>query len=180
MSIFLRSSGLLAMIFAWLFVVVPALKFGIDGKRQTISSATKNNGVRIIVSIGLTLGSLFQFLFLRYLLFRFNLSFFNMGGMMYSSAIVATVLVAIFTEHRFVNIHSFFVKYYFCIFPISLLLVMSNTINEHQNLFAFSCLIVFLYFGGIWWTIKKFGISAKVEQWAFFVLSVWTMVLTLV
>lgn len=167
------------MLFAWLFVVAPALRFGIDGKRYTISSATKNDKVRIIVSTGLIVGSLFQIAFLIYLLLKFQLSFFNIGGMFYLSATIATILVALFSEHKYFKIHSFFVKYYFLIFPISLLMISGTLLYEYINLFIFTFLSVFLYFFGVWWTIKKFGISAKVEQWAFLVLSIWTIVLTM-
>lgn len=178
-DIFLRLSGILAMLFAWLFVVAPAVEHGIDSKNQTISSATKNDKVRHRVSTGLILGTLFQISFLFYLLSRFQLSYLSIGSILYLSSTFATILVALFPEHKHFKIHSFFAKYYFLVFPSSLLLIAWN-MGKENNIFIFTCLSVFLYFFGVLWNLKKFGISAKVEQWAFLVLSAWTIVLTIV
>jgi hypothetical protein len=51
---------------------------------------------------------------------------------------------------------------------------------EHLNIFIFTCLTVFIYFTGVLWIIKKYGITAKVEQYAFLTLSLWTIILTLI
>jgi hypothetical protein len=180
MELFLRFSGILAMFFAWLFVVTPAIRSGIDSKSQTITSATKKTKVRRIVSAGLIIGTVFQIVFLVYLTKRFQLHFFDTGCLMYLSTNIATLLVALFTEQRHSKLHGFFAMYYFIVNPFSLILICLPLINSYFYLFVFSVFIVLLSFSGSWWLLKKYGKTAVLEQWIFLTLSIWTIVLTLV
>ena len=180
LQITLRFSGVLATLFAWLFVVTPAIRFGIDGKRQTITSTTKDNKVKRIISIGLVVGALLQTVFLFYIIQRFQLHLTDLGCLMYLSTNVATILVAFFTEQKHPKIHEALTEYYFVINPLSLVFIGLSAVGNYFYIFIFSFLIVLFYFFGIWRLLKKFGKAAIVEQWAFFVLSIWTIVLTII
>ena len=180
MEIFIRLSGLLAMFSAWVFVVAPAIRYGIDGKRQTISSLTRNVKVRIIVSFGLIIGTIFQIIFLVYLHTRFPQGLSYIGSMIYLSAQVATIMVVLFPEYKHFKIHNFFVKYYFVFFPISLVIITGIFPSKNSCLFILNCLVTLSYFLGTWWSFSKFGASARVEQQAFLILSLWIVFLTIV
>lgn len=147
-------------------------------KKQTISSATKNRAVAIPVNFGLIIGTLFQILFLSYLLRRFELGYLNFGSILFLTTNFATIMVALLPEYKYFKIHSFFVKYYFVFNPISLLYI-SNLANN-ALLFTVAIALVIIYFSGVIKIIMQEGVCAKAEQWAFFILSVLTIFMTVI
>jgi hypothetical protein len=181
-QLFLRFSGILAMFVAWFFVVGPALHHGIDGKRQTITSATvENKKVARIVGFGLVIGAFLQGLFLFYLIQRFQLHLLSIGSFLYLTSNIATIFVAFCHYSKYPKIHEFYAKYYFVMSPLSLAFIGFSAMKLNSYLFVFSLIVVLLYFFGIWQLIKRFrSDNALLEMWAFFALSIWTIVLTFV
>jgi len=177
-ELILKLSGIISILITWLFVVVPAIRSGIDNKRQTISSATKKREVAIPVSFGLIIGTLFQILFLSYLLKRFELGYLNFGSILFLTTNLATIMVALLPEYKYFKAHSFFVKYYFVFNPISLLYI--SYLANNVLLFAVAIVSVILYFSGIIRIIMQEGVCARVEQWAFFTLSILTIFMTVI
>lgn len=177
-ELILKLSGIVSIVITWLFVVAPAIRAGIDNKRQTISSATINRRVAVPVTFGLIIGTFFQIIFLSYLLNRFELDFLNFGSILFLTSNLATILVALLPEHKYLKIHSFFVKYYFVTNPISLLYI--SYLANKPFLFVIAIGSVILYFSGILIIIKKEGVCARVEQWAFLTLSALTVFMTVV
>jgi hypothetical protein len=180
-QILLRYSGLLASLVAWLFVVRPAMRHGIDGKRQTITTATvENKNVLKTVSFGLTIGAFLQGLFLFYIIQRFDLPVFGIGSILYLTANIATILVAIFHYEKHPKLHETFADYYFIVSPLSLAFIGFTAMKNGVHLFTISVLVVILYFIGSWRILKKFGKNAMIEMWAFAMLSIWTLIFTIV
>ncbi|MFA6520651.1 MAG: DUF998 domain-containing protein [Candidatus Paceibacterota bacterium] len=182
-QVFIKFSGVLAIFSAWVLVIYPAIRYGINTKRETVSLATlENKKVGKIVGLGLIVGTFFQIMFLFYLTQKFSLSYLNLGCLLYLSANLATILVAIFTYRKYPVIHNFFTKYYFSIMPISLVLITFPIRNTSANiLFIFSLLMFVLYlFGQIFLFIKHKEGNSLMEAWAFVTLSVWTLVMTFV
>ena len=73
----IKYSGVITMFIAWFFVVAPSLHAGIDKKKDTISTATKDGKYGMVIGLGLILGGLFQIIFLYYLITKFSLGYFN-------------------------------------------------------------------------------------------------------
>lgn len=179
-QVFLRFSGILATLVAWLFVVAPAIAYGIDSKNEPITAAVvKNRKVMMIVSFGLIVGAFLQGFFLFYLIQRFGLPLFGIGSFLYLTSNIATILVAIFHFDKHPKIHQTFAEYYFVVSPLSLAFIGFTAIKNGAHLFIFSLIIVLLYFAGSGIVIKKLGSqNAWLEMWAFIMLSVWTIVFT--
>lgn len=177
-ELIIKLSGIISILITWLFVVAPAVRAGIDNKRQTISSATKKREVAIPVNFGLVIGTFFQILFLSYLHKRFELGYFNFGSILFLTTNLATIMVVLLPEHKYFKAHSFFVKYYFVFNPISLLYI--SYLANNVLLFAVAIASVILYFSGIIKIIMEEGVCARVEQWAFLTLSVLMVFMTIV
>lgn len=181
-QLFLRFSGILAMFVAWILVVGPALHHGIDSKSQTITLATvENKKVLKIVGFGLIVGAILQGVFLFYLVQKYQFPLLSIGSLMYLSANAATVLVALFHFDKFPKLHEIFARYYFVVSPLSLGFIGLSVMKNDPHLFIFSILIVLFYFVGSLTIIKKINTeNALLEFWAFFMLSIWTVVFTIV
>jgi hypothetical protein len=180
-QLLMKFSGVLAIFSAWILVVYPAICYGINTKKETISLATLGNKkVEKIVGLGLIVGTLFQIVFLFYLTQKFFLSYLNFGCLLYLSANLATILVAIFTYRKHQIIHTFFTRYYFFMMPISLVLIVFPIRNTSAHiLFSFSLLILVLYLlGQIFLFTKHKEGNGLMQSWAFLTLSVWTLVMT--
>ena len=165
------------MFFAWFFVVSPSIFAGIDSKKQTITHATNNKRLKVIICFGLIIGGFFQLLFSYYLLQRFGLNYLNIGILLYASTAITSVLVAIYSEQRHPKIHKYLVEYYFLTNPVSLLLIGLSTGN--LLLQVASVIIPTTYFIGILHLHKKYKTkNALMEKWAFATMSVWTVLVT--
>jgi len=173
----MKYSGILAIIVAWLFVAGPT--FTINGKKNTISEATKKYSSKIIISIGLVFGSFLQFLFLLYLNAKFGLNSYSVGSLLYILTNIATVLVAVFTIQKNPRMHTFLVRFYFIVHPISLFILgVSIRIILVQTI---SSLLIVSYAIGamfVWQRYKKQ--NAYMEEWAFLILSLWVLFMTFV
>jgi hypothetical protein len=174
-----RFSGVIAILIAWIFVVFPAFKSGIKLKTDTITTSTSDKYTNAIISIGLILGALFQAWFLIYLqrIFRFNAI--SIGSVLYLTANLATILVALFTEKRNKLIHQLLVTYYFFACPLSLLFIGLSLEGHHNYLADTSFLIPIMYFFGqflLWRKFKK--PNTLMQMWAFVILSIWTLAMT--
>jgi hypothetical protein len=173
----LKYSGLLAIFFAWIFIVTPSIFAGIDSKKQTITYATNNNKLKLIISFGLIVGGLFQLVFSIFLLQKFNLNFFNIGILIYASTAIVSILVAIFSEQSFPNIHKYLVQYYFLTNPLSIMLI-GLSIN-YIPLKLVSLLVPVAYYLGLYYLHNKDKTkNARMEKWAFATMSIWTVVVT--
>lgn len=171
------------MFFAWIFVVFPALHFGIDIRKETISSATfKDDGVNTIIGFGLVAGALSQIVFLSYIVQKFFINYISVGCILYLTANLATILVAFFTYKKHPLIHKLLTRYYFFIMPTSLIFIGSYIKNTGGYvLFFFSLLVLILYSIGQLFLFKKYrGSNSLMEFWAFGILSIWTLVITFI
>lgn len=181
-QIFLKFSGILAMFVAWIFVVGPAMHHGIDSKSQTITLATvENKKVLKIVGFGLIAGAILQGIFLFYIIQKYHVPFFSIGSLMYLSSNIATIMVAIFHFDKFPKFHEAFARYYFVVSPLSLGFIGYSVMKLNPHLFFFSILTVIFYFTGSLIIMKKINTeNALLEFWAFFTLSIWTVVFSIV
>ncbi|MCA9377237.1 hypothetical protein H6763_00290 [Candidatus Nomurabacteria bacterium] len=176
----LQISGLVAVIIAWVFVVTPAICSGIDPKRQTITNATKKSKrVSFIISFGLVFSAIFQSIFALYLIDRFDLSFSNIGILVYLSTNIATMFLAFFHIERHPKLHIFFAIYYFIVSPISYGLIGSSISGSSNHLFELSILMILLYGFGELVLLYKYRGGALAEIWPILLLSIWTMVFTI-
>lgn len=182
MELFLKFSGLGAMAVAWLFVVAPAVRYGINFKNETITIATiKSKRVMDIVSRGLVIGSILQGLFLFYLLNRFSLHLTDIGSLLYLSANLATILVAIFHYDKYPHVHDLFSYYYFIVCPISLAFIGYSLFPTYFVVSIFSFLLILLFGSASLWLIATVNAkNALLELWIFFILSIWTTVMTVI
>ena len=177
----MKFSGILAIFSAWILVIYPAIRYGININKETISVATANNEkIEKVVNFGLVIGTLFQIIFLFYLIQKFSLSYLSFGCLLYLSANLATLSVAIFTYRKHSVIHNFFTRYYFFMMPVSLVLIVFPIRNTSAHvLFPFSLLVLVLYLlGQIFLFTKHKEGNGLMQSWAFITLSVWTLVMT--
>lgn len=177
-----KLSGVIAMLIAWLFVVSPAMKIGINSKSDTITTATlKSDGVKRQISYGLVIGAIFQAIFSLYLMNQFYIPLSNLGIILYLSANLATICVAIFAQNRHPRIHDSLVLYYFIVCPLSLLFIgisIESASNYHLVISIISPIIYFIGQSFLW--LKYRTGNAFMEFWAFFVLSTWTVLMTFI
>jgi hypothetical protein len=181
LQFFVRFSGIFAIIAAWMLVIYPAIRFGINTRKETVSLATlKNEQVGKVVSFGLVVGTLFQIIFLFYFSQKFLLNYFSFGSLLYLTANSATIFVAFFTYKNYPTIHKFFVEYYFFAMPISLVFLVYHLKDTSAHiLFSFSIFILILYFvGQLLLFLKHKESNSLMEAWAFAMLSAWTLVVT--
>lgn len=177
----LNLSGILAILIAWLFVVFPALKYGINPTKQTITSATSlSKVVKRYITFGLIVGSFFQGLFIFYIIEKFQIPLFSIGNILYLTTNIATIFVALYNFDKHPKFHTFFALYYFIMCPISLILISLSVIQSYYYIFIFSLAIVLMYTIGESLIYKKFKGCAYLEIWAFFMLSIWTIVMIIV
>lgn len=175
---FFKYFGLVAVFIVWVFVISPAVMAKINLKKDTITSATYNKKYSSLINLGLLLGGVSQIIFSIYLAQKFKISVFNPGVIFYISTAVATILVSIFSENKFMRLHILLVKYFFVIHPLSIFLL--GVLGESNTFVNAICLIVpLLYFGGIIMGLKLNNkLNAISEIWAFAVLSVWSLMIT--
>ena len=169
------------MIVAWIFVVLPAIFTGIDVKSKTISRTTKNKRNLFVINFGLRIGALFQFLFLIYLIGKFNLSYLSLTVVLYFSTIVATLVVSFTPIYKNTKLHQRSAYYYFSTIPIFLILFGLSIKDTYNPLSKISILIAALYLiGMLLINIKIKKENALSEIWAFLMLSIWTIIITFI
>lgn len=177
----LKYSGIMSVIITWILVVLPVVRKNNDIYGQSISSASSSNNTVRIVSIGLILRALFQAMFLVYLSQIEEVQVSSLSILVYFTTILATITTALFPLTRNPKIHNLAVKYFFVVYPITMVLIGLEMQNFNQLLTYLSILLTVCYFVGMIVIFKKFGLSnALAEIWAFFVISIWIVCLTLV
>lgn len=169
-------SGIIAIVVTWMLVVAPAVRTGMDGSRQSISSTTCDVAVGRTVSLGLIVGTVFQVIFLFHLSRKFGFGLWSPGAVLFLSTCVSSFLVAFVPEHRYAILHNILVKYYFVAHPVSLLLISGYP--GIPWLSAFTIADTLLYYLGTGWILMRYGICAHAENWAFLMLSAWTIAAT--
>jgi hypothetical membrane protein len=175
----LKYSGLLAMFFAWVFVVFPTLFAGIDSKKQTITFATNNKKVKIIINLGLIIGGFFQLVFSYFILHKYSLNYFNIGVLLYTSTAITSISVAIFSEQSYPKIHKYLAEYYFLVNPLSLMIIGLSV--NHYILKTISLFIPITYYIGLFYLHSKHKTkNALMEKWAFVTMSIWTFTVTFI
>lgn len=177
-----KISGIIAIIIAWFFVVTPALKFGINSKSDTITTSTNKNSVhKKIISFGLVVGAVFQTMFAVYLIRRFSIPLLSPGIIMYLSANVATICVAIFTEKKYPKTHKIMARYYFIVCPLSFLFIglSLKSTDIYPKMISIITPIVYFVKQSVLWKKYKTD-NALMEFWAFIILSLWTIVMTFI
>ncbi len=167
------------MFFAWVFVVTPSISAGINSRKQTITHATNNKKLKIIINIGLIIGGFFQLLFSYYLLRKLWQNHLNIGILIYVSTAIASILVAIFSEQSYPKIHKCLAEYYFLANPFSTILISLSISNLTFKLI--SIFIPIFYYLGLFYLHNKYKIkNALMEKWAFATMSIWTVIVTFI
>jgi hypothetical protein len=173
-----RLSGVFSVVSTWILVVYPAFRICKNPKKYTISKLAKDKRVGPYVQLGLILGSVFQFFFWIYLLNRFNIELLSFISLGYISAIFASFLLAFIPEHHHLRVHRGLTVYYFSVMPIifvGLFLLTNNLV-----LFYLSCIGTIAYFIGTLWIMKKYWLCMIIEEWAFVLLSLAIVILTII
>lgn len=179
-DLMLKMSGVFAILIAWLIVVLPALRYGIDLRRQTITSATcLDKRVSRIITSGLIVGAISQGIFTFYIVDYFQIPMLRIGNITYLTTNIATILASIFHFNRHPKVHSIFVSYYFIFCPLSIGLIGFYVLDTHNFLTLLSMIILSLYVIGELLLLKKFKSSAYLEIYAFILLSIWTLAFTI-
>lgn len=177
-----RFSGIIAMVIGWFFVFTPALKFGINNKIDTISSSTtKSEPVRIVISCGIAIGSMFQLMFLFYLLRRFSIQLYNLGSILFLTSFIATFSVAFFTLSKYPKIHYVMALYCFLVGPFSLLFIGVSAKSSSQYPLLVSVVAPIAYFLGQAFLWKKYRLTnALMELWGLVILTIWTVIMSFI
>lgn len=177
----LKYSGIMSVIITWILVVLPVVRKNNDIYGQSISSASSSNNVVRKVSIGLIIGALLQTIFIVYFSQVDEVEVSPLSIVVYFSTILATITTALFPLTRNPKIHNLAVKYFFVVYPIAMILIGLDISSTNLLFTYFSIFISLAYFLGMFVIHKKFGLSnALAEIWAFFVISIWVVNLTLV
>jgi hypothetical protein len=176
-------SGLIAMSIAWLMIVViPLVILPIKHKTETISSAlARHSTVLYIVSISLVIGAFFQGWFFWSVVAWFGDLRAGMFVLLISlSMSLATVLAAAFSPVHKSNLHYYSALYYFCIAPFVMAFIGLEFKEINRFIYILSVMCAGTYIVGnllmmLWYRSMK---NAHLEIYCFFILSVWTVMLT--
>lgn len=177
-----RFSGIIAMFIAWLFVVTPAIKFGVNHKSDTITTAiTNNDSASKVINRGLIIGAMFKMIFLLYLIKRFSIPPYGLAPILYLTTYMATICLAFFTQVKYPIIHYLIALYIFIVGSFSLLFigVSAKSFNQFPLYISVGATIVYFLGQIIIWKKYKFGI-ALMEIWGFVILTVWTVTMTFI
>jgi len=177
--VLIKYSGVISIIITWLFVVRPAFAAGVKSKYKTISHMTGEKKYLHIINGGLIFGAMMQLLFIRYLMVQYHLALLSIGVILYISTITATLLTTIFPFRKFEKIHTHVVKYYFITIPLAILFIGLQLRPSFSKLFLVSMLVPALYLIAELSVFEEYKKdNALMEMWAFYLLSVWTLIMT--
>ncbi len=174
-----RYSGMVAILICFACLVAPTVVLRTNHKSETITQSTlRNSRARKVVYYGLIVGAFFQALFLGFLQKHFSMPLFSIGPLLYLSTSVATILSAL-SYGKYPNVHYGVGVYYFIFCPVSVFLISYSVEPNYPTLFLFSLATSLLYaLGQLGILVKYRRGNAFMEIWAFFVLAVWTSVMT--
>ncbi|KKS95065.1 MAG: hypothetical protein UV71_C0013G0015 [Microgenomates group bacterium GW2011_GWC1_43_13] len=177
----LNYSGIISILLVWPLVVFLSLLKGLKYRSKTISQITGIKRNLYIINSGLILGSIFQVLFLYFLSKKFPVENMSIFIFIYLTTILAAILTAIFPYYKYLGIHTFVVKYFFIVNPLSLIIFGYLIRNTNIYLSLISIIIPLIYYLGIFGILKAYkGINAIIQIWEFSLLSLWIILISLI
>lgn len=121
MQLLVNSSGLLAAIFAWFFVITPSFLIKFNRKKLPISHTGTVGKIKYIFNFGLVASGVSQILFILLMLSKFpNIT---LGATIFLFGSISVILVGLITLKRSSKIHTVFAILYFCLTAIGGLII---------------------------------------------------------
>ena len=177
-QVLMRFSGLVAIVIAWVFLIIPVFVVKADFRKETVTSvAGKSKLLRCIITAGLMGGAAMQALFILYLSDKLLLVRWNLGTILYLSSNVVTVFVALVFYEKHPKLHTFLTRYYFFALPLALLLIGHMLKSQYPMFYMFTIIILVFYAVGQFTLFRKYRIgNVLMEGWGFVILTIWTLV----